>query len=64
MQLDVNKIKIAQARTGKTLGELGISRNTMRRANRGEDVRPTTLYKLAHALGCDPAEIVKEGDRP
>lgn len=62
LYLDVEKISIAQARTGKTLAELGISENTMYRANKGKPVRPTTLHKIANALGVDPAELVKDDD--
>ena len=63
MRLDIEKLHIAQARTGKTLDQLGISRDFLYRARRGAELRPTTIFKLAQALGCDPAEIVKGGDQ-
>lgn len=59
MYLDIEKLRLAQARTGKTLEELGISRNTMYRVHKGQRVRPTTLHKLAAALGVDPAELIR-----
>ena len=64
MKLYFEKFEIAQARTGKTLEheQLGISRTLLYRARNGAELRPTTVFKLAQALGCDPAEIVKVGE--
>ena len=61
MILDIDKLKLAQARTGQTLAELGISRNQVYRINKGKQIRPTTLHKLAAALSCDPADLIKTG---
>ena len=61
MQIDINKLKQAQARSGKTLSELGFSRSTMQNIRRGHNVLPTTVYKFAQALGCSVEELIKEG---
>ena len=62
MQLDIDKIKLAQARTGKTLYELGITQQTLTRVRKGSNTRPQTAYKLAAALGVDVADIMKGAD--
>lgn len=60
MKLDINKILLAQARTGKTMSELGVSRGLIYRIRKGCSVQAITLHKLANALGVDPAELVKD----
>lgn len=62
MQIDINKLKQAQARSGKTLKELGFSRSTMHNIRQGHNVLPTTVYKFATALGCEVTDIIKGGD--
>lgn len=58
MKLDINKLLLAQARTGKTWEQLGIDRNQIKRIRQGCSVRGTTIYKIATALGVDPAELI------
>lgn len=62
MHIDINKLKQAQARSGKTLNELGFSRSTMQNIRRGRNVLPTTVYKYAQALGCTVEALLREGD--
>lgn len=70
MRADKNKTAIARARSCKSAAELieasGLVQSTFNRAMRGVDVKPTTLGKLARALGVDVLEILaddsKEGE--
>lgn len=61
MKIDVEKLREKQAKTGKTLDDLGFCRNTMTRIRRGGNVRPQTVYKFAQALGCEVEDLLKEG---
>lgn len=61
MQIDLNKLDIAQAKCGKALNELGIPSETLRNVKRGKNVRPKTVYKFATALGCEVTDIIKIG---
>ena len=60
MKIDINKLRVRQAHTGKTLAELGFCRNTMIRIRHGQNVQPRTVYKFAKALGCSPEDILEE----
>ena len=62
MKVNAQKVLELQARTGKTLAELGIPRTTMHNIKRGANVRPQTIYRIASALCCDVTEIIKGGD--
>ena len=62
MRIDIDKLEIAQARCGKGLSEMGISRETLRNIRQGRKVLPRTVYKCAVALGCDVTDILKDGD--
>lgn len=63
MILDVTKIKLATARLQLTMREVmknaHLSSVTVRRVYAGKEVQPRTAGKLAAALGCDVAEILK-----
>lgn len=70
MRADKNKTSIARARSCKSAAELieasGLVQSTFNRAMRGADVKPTTLGKIARALGVDVMDILaddsKEGE--
>lgn len=59
--VDVKKLFIMCAKKGYSRRDLseksGISYATLRCHL---PVRPTTLYKLSQALGCEPEELLKE----
>lgn len=38
----------------------GIARNTARRAERGEEVRPSTARKISAGLGVEVSDLIKE----
>lgn len=61
MKINAQKVLEAQARTGKTLAELGLSRTTLQNIKKGSEVRPQTVYKFAAALGCDVADLLEGG---
>ena len=61
MHIDLAKLELAQAKNGKTLAELGISKETIRNIRRGKNVRPTTVYKFAKALGCEVEDLIVVG---
>ena len=37
----------------------GVSKNTISKAERGGSIYPSTVHKLATALGVEPGELVK-----
>ena len=61
MKIDHNKLELLLARKCKSLSDLrdGTSPQTLRRIQRGEDVKPKTAGRIARALGCDPADILE-----
>ena len=61
MRIDFQKVIESQARTGKTLAELGIPKTTFANIRKGANVRPQTVYKLAKALGCDVTDLLLKG---
>ena len=69
MEVNVAKLKELRRRRVLTLRELeeesGVSYNTIWRIENGyREARPSTIRKLAAALGVEPQELVKieEGD--
>lgn len=63
MKLNKQKLNLALCRACKTLSDLraeGLSPQTLARAKRGEDVKTSTLGKIARALGVDPVEIIEQ----
>jgi len=64
LKLDGKKMRHARYRLGCSLdmfGERsGISKNTARRAERGEEVRPSTARKIAAGLGVEVSDLIKE----
>ncbi len=60
MRLDVEKVKLAQARAGVDLNNR--QRQFMVRAKQGQTIKPKSLHELSTVLNCDPEYlIVKEG---
>ncbi len=39
--------------------QAGVSKNTISKAERGGSIYPSTIHKLATALGVEPDELVK-----
>lgn len=65
MKIDRYKLNIELARSCKKMSDLrceGLSPQTLVRINRGEDVKPVTVGKIAKALGVDPVEIIETED--
>ncbi len=64
MILSIEKIQLNCARRCKTFSkafqEARISTTTMQRIRAGKDVNPKVAGRLAVALGCDPAELLKK----
>lgn len=64
MKIDKNKFLLAMAQQKKRYSDLmpGISRQTIAKAKKGEDMTPLSVGKIAAALGVDVAEIVEMGE--
>ncbi len=64
MKLDGKKLRHARYRLGCTIemvGERsGIAKNTARRAEREEEVRPSTARRIAAGLGVKVSDLIKE----
>lgn len=65
MKLDGKRMRYARYRLGCSLDMVGersgISKNTARRAERGEEVRPSTARKIAAGLRLEVADLVPNG---
>ncbi len=67
MKVNRNKLRAFRAQQVMTLGELsnesGVALNTIWRLESGysKSARPSTIRKLAAALGVEPSELVKSG---
>jgi transcriptional regulator with XRE-family HTH domain len=65
VELDVNKLKRLRNQRVWTIerlaAEAGVSKNTVSKAERGGSVYPSSVHKLASALGVEPSELVKAG---
>jgi DNA-binding Xre family transcriptional regulator len=65
MRADNRKLDLILARQCRALSELrskGLSSRTLTTIQRGEDVRPATLGRLARILDVDVSEIIKKED--
>lgn len=66
LTVDRTKVEIARAKKGISSGKLnklaGISSTTYYTMLVGKPVTPTSVYKLANALGVDATEILKESE--
>lgn len=62
MRIDRDKVELAMARKKMTQEELaeayGVTRSGMASVLRSLNVKPTTVGRLAAALGVDPEEII------
>lgn len=56
MKLDIEKVRLAQARSGHTLSDT--EKMLLTRARQGKEIRPQTLHNLAIALNCDPEYLI------
>ncbi len=63
MEVDVVKLKNLRRQRVLTIEQLaaqaGVSKNTISKAERGGSIYPSTVHKLATALGVEPGELVK-----
>lgn len=62
MKLDVEKVKLAQARSGHNL--TSAEKMLLVRAKRGHGIYPATLHKLSKALECDPEFLIVKEVQP
>lgn len=57
------KLKSLRRRRVMTIEQLaaeaGVSKNTISKAERGGSIYPSTIRKLASALGVEPSELIK-----
>ena len=64
MKFDGDRVRRARELLGygldKTAEEAGVAKNSILRAERGEDIRPGTARKIATALGVRVADLLKE----
>lgn len=62
MKISVSKFDLAVARSGKLRDEYrnAISDGTLANIRRGREIRPSTVGRIAKALGVDPAELLEE----
>jgi transcriptional regulator with XRE-family HTH domain len=59
----VRRLRLMRALSQEELAaRAGVSRNTVVRAEQGEDIRPSSVRKLARALGVSPATLQKPDD--
>ncbi len=64
LKLDRRKVQYARDRLGYTLDMVGeksgMSKNTVRRAEHEQEIRPSTARKLAAALEVEISDLIKE----
>ena len=64
MKIDVKKLEMAMAHACMNVSNIankaGIARQTIVYAKRGQKILPSTVGKIAKAIGVDPAEIIVE----
>ena len=63
MKIDLYKLELAQARSGKSWDALGVDRRLIMRIKRGQDLKPLTVARLADKLRVDPECITVRGDQ-
>ena len=66
MKADRKKLELAMARACMESRNLpaaaGLPRPTVQNVLVGKSVRPSTLGRIAKALGVDPADIIEKGE--
>ena len=64
MKVDRKKLELAMARACMNSADLpaaaGLPRPAVQNAIVGKGIRPSTLGRIARALGVDPADIIEE----
>lgn len=64
MKVNRKKLELAMARACMNSADLaaatGLPRPTVNNAIVGKGIRPATLGHIAHALHCDPADLISE----
>lgn len=60
MKIDNRKLDLQLARQCKTISDLRsvTSSQTMTRIRQGDNIKPSTLGRIAKALNCDPVDIL------
>ena len=62
MKIDMYKLEIEQARTGKGWRELGVDLRLIAKIKKGQDIQPLTAARLAQKIGVDIERIAtREG---
>jgi transcriptional regulator with XRE-family HTH domain len=63
VEVDVDKLKKLRREKVLTIEQLAarahVSKNTISKAERGGSIYPSSIHKIATALGVDPSELVK-----
>ena len=62
MKIDNRKLDLQLARQCKIISDLrGVaSTQTLTRIRQGDNIKPSTLGRIAKALNCDPVDIMEE----
>ena len=62
MKIDNRKLDLQLARQCKVISDLrgATSTQTLTRIRQGDNIKPSTLGRIAKALNCDPADILEE----
>lgn len=62
VRIDMDKLKELRRRRVMTIEQLaakaGVSKNTISKAERGGSVYPSSIHKIATALGVEPSELM------
>ena len=68
MRLDGDKVRRARERLGYSMEMTGeeaeVSKNSILRAEHGEDIRPVTARRISRALGVEVADLIEGSARP
>ena len=68
LKLDRRKLQYARDRLGYTLDMVGeksgVSKNTARRAEHEQEIRPSTARKIAAGLGVEVSDLIRDPREP
>jgi transcriptional regulator with XRE-family HTH domain len=68
LRLDGDKVRQARERLGYSMEMTGeeaeVSKNSILRAEHGEDIRPVTARRISRALGVEVADLIEGSARP
>lgn len=63
LRIDQKKLELCQAKNGTSTNQLihksGLTEKTIQNIKNGKPCRPTSVHKLAKALGVDVTELLK-----